>query len=50
MNKYIQIDFKMTAEKYSDYETVIQEFLQSLFDIGIDDVSVHEQDFDEMPF
>ena len=50
MNKYIQIDFKMAASQYDEYETIIQEFIQSLFDIGIDDVSVHEQDFDEIPF
>lgn len=45
MNKHIKIGFTVTAEQYKEYESILEDFLNSLEEIFIYDTEVRE--FDE---
>ena len=40
----VTITFNVSDEQYDDYENIIDEFMNSLDQIGISDIDVHEND------
>ena len=40
----VTITFNVSDEQYDDYENIIDEFMNSLDQIGVEDIDVHEDD------